>query len=281
MRLVCQNCDAQYEVADDAIPDTGRDVQCSNCGHAWYQMPPEAEADAAEDAALFGDDIADLVPADVSPEGPAAEPVAAPAMAESADRDDREDDAPAPVGIAEPKPRSLDESLMAVLREEAEREVQARRSEAPRPLETQTELGLEQVSALSPTQRRLAMLKGQNPDAAPAAPPKPAARRDLLPDVEEINSTLRSSTQTRDADEQVEALPDLTRPRGGFRSGFFLMLLVAVVILVTYVAAPRLTEQFPAATGALNAFVAQVDAIRLWLDGVMQQATAALNGRGA
>ncbi|NCO17101.1 MAG: hypothetical protein GW902_07720, partial [Alphaproteobacteria bacterium] len=26
MRLVCPNCDAQYEVGDDAIPAGGRDV---------------------------------------------------------------------------------------------------------------------------------------------------------------------------------------------------------------------------------------------------------------
>ena len=42
MRLVCPNCEAKYEVPEDAIPETGRDVQCANCGHAWYQMRPRA-----------------------------------------------------------------------------------------------------------------------------------------------------------------------------------------------------------------------------------------------
>jgi predicted Zn finger-like uncharacterized protein len=37
MRLVCPNCVAQYEIADGAIPDTGRDVQCANCNHIWFQ----------------------------------------------------------------------------------------------------------------------------------------------------------------------------------------------------------------------------------------------------
>lgn len=282
MRLVCPNCDAQYEVADNAIPDAGRDVQCSNCGHAWFQMPPLAEAEAAEEANLFGDDIAAL--ADPAPPEPPAKPAVTEPAPPAFDEEEEDEvmDAPLPAApLAEQKPRGLDESLMAVLREEAEREVQARRSEEPRVLETQTEMGLEAASSLSPTQRRLAMLKGQNPDAAPPPPPKPAARRDLLPDVEEINSTLRSTTQTRDADEQIEALPDLTKPRSGFKSGFVLMLILAVVFLVAYVAAPRLAEQFPASAGVLNGFVAQVDAIRIWLDGVMQQATTALNGRGA
>ncbi|MDC0135779.1 zinc-ribbon domain-containing protein, partial [Sulfitobacter sp.] len=31
MRLICPNCDAQYEVPDDVMPVAGRDVQCSNC----------------------------------------------------------------------------------------------------------------------------------------------------------------------------------------------------------------------------------------------------------
>ena len=40
MRLICPNCDAQYEIADNAIPSDGREVQCSNCGHTWFQEHP-------------------------------------------------------------------------------------------------------------------------------------------------------------------------------------------------------------------------------------------------
>lgn len=39
MRLICPNCDAQYEVDAHAIPAEGRDVQCSNCGHTWFHRP--------------------------------------------------------------------------------------------------------------------------------------------------------------------------------------------------------------------------------------------------
>ena len=39
MRLICPNCGAQYEVDDSLVPDEGRDVQCSNCGHGWFQLP--------------------------------------------------------------------------------------------------------------------------------------------------------------------------------------------------------------------------------------------------
>ena len=41
MRLICPNCDAQYEVDAAMIPASGRDVQCSNCGKTWFQGPNE------------------------------------------------------------------------------------------------------------------------------------------------------------------------------------------------------------------------------------------------
>ncbi|HHB81612.1 MAG TPA: thioredoxin, partial [Aliiroseovarius sp.] len=44
MRLVCPNCGAQYEVDSRVIPENGRDVQCSNCGHTWFQKPAGSEA---------------------------------------------------------------------------------------------------------------------------------------------------------------------------------------------------------------------------------------------
>lgn len=50
MRITCPNCDAQYEVDERAIPDGGRDVQCSNCGHAWFQLPPHLEHASDEEA---------------------------------------------------------------------------------------------------------------------------------------------------------------------------------------------------------------------------------------
>ncbi len=37
MRLVCPKCVAQYEVAEQEIPEEGREVQCANCEHIWFQ----------------------------------------------------------------------------------------------------------------------------------------------------------------------------------------------------------------------------------------------------
>lgn len=55
MRIVCPNCSAHYDVADNAIPATGREVQCTNCEHVWLQEPALVlqEPAPAEEPAYF------------------------------------------------------------------------------------------------------------------------------------------------------------------------------------------------------------------------------------
>lgn len=278
MRLVCPNCDAEYEVDASAIPDAGRDVQCSNCGHAWFQMSPRLEEDLAAEEALF-----DPPPAIAAPAEP--EVLAAEAFEEAPPSDA----APAPPA------RSLDESVLAVLREEAERETQARRKEAPPPIETQEEMGL--TAALSqgvaatvaaanvapeptpepqaepdPVAQRIARMKGIDP-----APAKPQSRRDMLPEIDEINTTLRASSERRSGEAAAvsDSLPN-PKSSSAFRSGFVLSMLVAVVIAALYIMAPKLAQQIPGLEPMLTSYVAAIDGARVWLDGVLQGAIGAM-----
>jgi predicted Zn finger-like uncharacterized protein len=291
MRLICPNCDAEYLVDDAAIPDTGRDVQCSNCGHAWFQLRPEVEAMLAQEEALFGSAEAEPArapaaaaaapaapasapPAPVSPAPVPPAPVAPPVSA------------PPPVAgtVSEPVRRNLDESILSVLREEAEREAAARRAETPRAeaprIEAQVEMGLPEPTPapapglLDATARRLARLKGQDPDARPVPPPKPGSRRELLPDIEEINSSLKPTQRPVLDEDGEEILP--ANPGSGFRSGFLLMLILAAALVAAYVMAPKIAQQFPGAQDAMTAYVAQIDALRLWLDGVLRGLTEQL-----
>lgn len=48
MRLICPNCGAQYEIADTVIPPEGREVECSNCTHIWFQARSAPEAPVRE-----------------------------------------------------------------------------------------------------------------------------------------------------------------------------------------------------------------------------------------
>ncbi|MEI6799264.1 MAG: zinc-ribbon domain-containing protein [Pseudomonadota bacterium] len=49
MRLVCPSCDAEYEIARSAIPRSGREVECSNCGHSWFQAFADLRLDETVD----------------------------------------------------------------------------------------------------------------------------------------------------------------------------------------------------------------------------------------
>ena len=39
MILECKSCQKKFIVPDNAIPSTGRLVQCSSCGNKWTQYP--------------------------------------------------------------------------------------------------------------------------------------------------------------------------------------------------------------------------------------------------
>lgn len=305
MRLVCPNCEAKYEVPDDAIPDSGRDVQCANCGHAWFQTRSRAvsaitpltetvEAPAAV-AATPGPEMTSDVTAAATVE-PAPEPVAetVAAAARKSDKVEKaEPPAPAPepetpkveapaetidAAPAVPEPEeelaaevaapAVDEKVLSILREEAEREAKARRDES-RPLESQPDLG---IDAAGP--RKKAGVKKR--ETEPAA--KPAARRDLLPDVEEINSTLRPSEEPEP--EFVGGLPEaeLREGRGAFRAGFLLVISFAILGASIYITSDWIAARVPALAGLLAAYVSLIDALRLGLDGLMRSATQLISG---
>ena len=245
MRLLCPNCDAEYEVDASVIPDNGRDVQCSNCGHAWFQLPPEIAAEMEAEDALYD-----------APPAPMINPAA---QAEELPR------------------RGLDESVLAVLREEADRETAARRGDAPQPIETQTEMGL--APQAGSVAQRIARMKGVEAEIAPPAPARPQTRREMLPEIEEINSSLRASSEKRTGD--AGAVADTMaagRGAGGFRTGFVLMLVLAIVVVALYIMAPRIAQQIPGASGAMKTYVAAVDQVRLLLDGLMRSAIGWLRG---
>ena len=311
MRLVCPNCGAQYEVDDRVIPESGRDVQCSACGHAWYQMPhghaepPEIAPppeDDAESQAEWEAAEADLEApeAPTEPE-PMAEPEAAfepepegelrpePEPDEAAD----EDEPPAPTPPT--ARRAIDETVRGILQEEARHELARREVEPgqePGAVETQPDLGLDDGASAEEERRRIARermarMRGldsgeddlaagfdapepppeqtpEPPEAGPAGRPheSSAARRDLFPDIEEINSTLDS----RGSAGGGQAGADDRERSSGFARGFFLVVLLAVLATTLYILAPTLAARIPALEPALAAYVGLINEGRAWLD---------------
>jgi predicted Zn finger-like uncharacterized protein len=48
MQITCPNCKAKYNVAEGAIPPSGRTTRCSACGTKWWASPPLPEVPAAK-----------------------------------------------------------------------------------------------------------------------------------------------------------------------------------------------------------------------------------------
>lgn len=256
MRLICPNCGAQYEVADDVIPPEGRDVQCSNCGHTWFESHG---ASNAEDA--FHDAPVDKTPPNTVPIDQVA-PVAAPAP-------------------AEPQRQELDPAIADILREEAAREAAARQRETT--VESQPDLGLDAAEPVPDqraieAQRRMTSLQGENANPTAELAAAAASRRELLPDIEEINSSLRSDAE-RDTP-ATAAVETTTKNRSGFRWGFFGVLFILAILTAFYVFAPQIIEQVPAVEPTLTSYVDMVDSLRLWIDLKLQSMVAAMGPDG-
>lgn len=346
MRLICPSCGAQYEVDESVIPDGGRDVQCSNCGHAWFQRsarqltaaaeqearqqdakaappPPAAEPAPAEAAGPEQPEAAAPEPEEPATEEPeaaeapepeapaeagteaetAAEEPAEPQEPEAAEPEETakeiakeiagdgaepEDEAAEPeteaaaVQSPERVRRTLDDAVKNVLREEAERETRARQAEGST-LESQPDLGLAAsvgAATIAGEPDRVVRVRGDENDLDDDALVSRASRRELLPDIEEINSTLRATSERDGEPAAIDAPETLARRRSGFRMGFSTALLVAVLLFGLYLLAPLIAANVPAAEPVLTSYVAGVDAARSWLDGQMKSLTQSLQGGG-
>ena len=300
MRLICPNCSAQYEVAQDAIPESGRDVQCANCGDTWFQERTEEAAPPPPPAAR------------PTPESP---PVARDnLLAEDADEDeadldadydddddeysyDDEEDGPTPLGAAKVQ---TDPSVLDILRREAEREAAQRAAEAEAEAKGTAPPAAEEVaepddaeqeaiaaaiaSRAAPTprpnrERRINFV--ETPEAeteaqedmaqateAPASSRRPRGRdaAQSLPDIEELNSTLLSSKnrpQAAPVEPAKAAAPRRARIMNANRVGFYLAIAIVLALIALYLRADQLAQSMPAAKPYLAQFVHLADQARM------------------
>lgn len=267
MRLICPNCGAQYEVPDGVIPQDGRDVQCSNCGDTWFQDHQNNVSDEDEETPR---------PDLVAPAEPEAESVSSPETDEppvggepenAAENETVNETAPE---SRDPESRGIDPAVADILKQEAEHEAQIRAAEQSGGLEMQPDLGLQEAEddasrRAREARERMARMRGETSDETEVADAMAAtalgSRRDLLPNIEEINSTLRS-TSDRQADGDLAdgyLEPQQVHKKRGFRRGFILMLALAVILATIYIYAPKIAQSVPQADPALSGYVTMVD----------------------
>lgn len=251
MRLICPKCEARYDLDPALIPPEGREVECSGCGHIWFQRsrPPLRTPQPLQGGAS---------------EASKAEPPDQDEVHLGPFEEDEGD-----VLAAAPPRRKLNESLLAVLREEAEREAQARLAEAAR-FEFQDELPLPQKKAPAPKPAaEPAVEMADVQEGAFAAPTS-------LPDPVALGATLDGAPEPVDPDLGPEDPP--LRPRSSFWPGFWVAVLIWAALAGSYLAAPDLAEHWPSAEPALQQWTQTVDMARQGLGSVWERLRAAMTG---
>lgn len=274
MRLICPNCGAQYEVPEEVIPEDGRDVQCSNCGDTWFQTHPDHPQHSETEEPAFDDEQPlDKDKAEDQPDW--TEP------------DDEEEDTAPPAEEA-PARRELDPDVASVLREEASREHEARAAERGG-LETQPDLGLEPSQDEADkrshqAKARMARLRGVS---TPLNDPEeedeidPGTRRGLLPDIDDVNSTISSEQAPVEQDRSARDGSKVATPppaRGGFRRGLRLAILLAIIATAIYIFSPQIAEMVPALADPLIAYVETVNQWRAQLNDAVAPLIAQVQG---
>ncbi len=184
--------------------------------------------------------------------------------------DDSEEDTPKEA----PKPaqRTLDPAIASILRAEAQRETALRAAESEG-LETQPELGLQSPppedleTRARETRERMSRLDDDSVEVTQSP------RRELLPDIEEINSSLgQGDTRSVLADDDAT---ELTQPRRrGFVRGFLFAVLIAIALVLVYQNSATIAQQVPDAKPYLQSYVRWVDETRVWLQLQAEQLAA-------
>ncbi len=258
MRLVCPNCKAEYNVADDAFSDGARDVQCSNCQHTWFQTPASRMI-SREVSRVLSTPLPSVVKTQSRDVSAYDSPQAGNSRAEGPLHK--------PVGDG-PRHRPVDPNVANILREEAEltRGVADYSADAPAPASSR-EVTAEEIEE---TRQRIARMTaeeggtptGMSPAAAAAAHAAAHADPHSIPELTEINAALRARQEAQDGSGLTELEMKEARDRRGFRRGFFTVLLLVALIISPYIFADEVVEAMPELSGYMATYVLVIDQMR-------------------
>ena len=286
MRLICPNCGAQYEVADDAIPPGGRDVQCSNCHLSWFQtekptVPGRAPMKLTSpqnpeptDDTHTADEV-ETPEVEATPEKEVVAEAPAPAAPDKAPIE-----APEPEPAPAPQRKPLDDAVASILREEAALGPAAAvassavaSSAIAKPPPTEAAKPPAPVTA-DETRQRIAQMtvdeggttSSARKSSTAADASADAAHLRTVPSINEINATLRARAQANDTSGLTEAEKEEAVQRKGFRKGFFFILLLLAILILPYIFADQITENLPQTTSFMASYVTTVDQLRVALN---------------
>jgi len=275
MRLVCPQCAAQYEVDINAIPEDGRDVQCANCGNTWFQER-ETDTPVPADEAQLQDNPEHQDDADNQPDRPQPTPVDQSVLdilrAEAkADTEARQSanvpqvsQAPMVENVAETEAeheeieaeeKTPSSDNLAERARAARSQLTSNRERPRRPQIENTEA--RQIAVQDPPRLPRPAAEPQEVAPAPQRTPPEQHPDGELPDVDTLNSTLRS------ADDKSRKKNKRGKPKKGSgksgRFGFYSAILVFLVLVALYALKPQVISAYPEAAPMLDQYTELVD----------------------
>ncbi|SIT78241.1 zinc-ribbon domain-containing protein [Pontibaca methylaminivorans] len=268
MRLICPKCPAQYEVPEDAIPPAGRDVQCSNCGHMWFQRPAD-------------DTVESTAPATASTNTPARprrplDRAVADILQEEAALETRLRRAEEQ-GVLETQP-DLGLDAAPPMPARAASASGDTTPAAPAPAAPESDVA-EPIAAgpapADPGQSDPVQPDSARPEPRSAEPPVPAHRRNLLParrpapghnlvpDQEEVRLSLGTPIVLYSA--PVPQTPEKQPGHSGFLLGLAAAVLLAAGLFLIYGQAGPIARALPQAAPVLDSYTTAVNSTRDWI----------------
>ena len=203
MLIKCPNCNAQYEVPNDIIPAAGRDVQCSSCSKTWFVTSLSGKKSTKDKVSKY----------------------------ESLEKGNLSKFETTESFLTDKSNKQVDRDVLEILREEADREIQAR------------------------------LRDSDDEDTTKKLSNKSAINKKALPDNIEIGTTL---------DEAPDSTATVTGPSKSKitsgKIGFIIGLVIIVLCWAIYTYDASITQSVPQTAIYIDIFKSYVDYMQIVRD---------------
>jgi len=203
MLIQCPNCNAQYEVPNDIIPATGRDVQCSSCSKTWFVTSLSDKKSTKDKVSKY----------------------------ESLEKGNLSKFETTESFLTDKSNKEVDRDVLEILREEADREIQAR------------------------------LRDGDGEDTTKKLSNKRVINKKVLPDNIEIGTTLDEAPDTS------FAVTDLSKSKiTSGKIGFIIGLVIIVLCWAIYTYDASITQSVPQTAIYIDIFKGYLDSMQIARD---------------
>lgn len=203
MLIKCPNCNAQYEVPNDIIPAAGRDVQCSSCSKTWFVTSLSGKKSTKDKVSKY----------------------------ESLEKGNLSKFETTESFLTDKSNKQVDRDVLEILREEADREIQAR------------------------------LREGDGEDTTKKLSNKKAINKKALPDNIEIGTTLDEAPDTSATIKD----PSKSKITSG-KIGFIIGLVIIVLCWAIYTYDASITQSVPQTAIYIDIFKSYVDYMQIVRD---------------